>query len=118
MSNQTTQQTPTFEATAKAYLNNTQLRRNLGHATHTIRDKREKSVGEMPDWEHLREAGNKLKKRVMRHLDTYLLQLEESVQKAGGTVHWARDGEEANRIITDLVKQKQVGREGEINHDR
>lgn len=35
----------------------------------------------MPDWEELREAGNKLKQRVMRHLDTYLLQLEESVQK-------------------------------------
>lgn len=108
MSNQKTEQTPTFEATAKAYLNNTQLRRNLGHATHTIRDKRENIVGEMPDWELLREAGSKIKKRVMRHLDTYLLQLEESVQKAGGTVHWARDGEEANRIITDLVKQKEA----------
>lgn len=44
----------------------------------------------------------------MRHLDTYLLQLEESVQKAGGTVHWARDAEEANRIVTGLAKQKNV----------
>lgn len=90
------------------YLENTQLRRNIGHATHTIRDKRKEVVDEMPDWEVLREAGSSLKKRVMRHLDDYLLQLEESVEQAGGHVHWARNGEEANRIIVDLVKQQQV----------
>ncbi len=42
----------------------------------------------------------------MRHLDTYLPQLEESVTRAGGTVHWARDADEANRIITGIVKDK------------
>src|ERR687893_2610388 len=50
-------------------------------------------AGEMPDWEELREAGYALKKRTMRHLDDYLLQLEQSVTQAGGQVHWARDGE-------------------------
>ncbi|MEX0769109.1 MAG: LutB/LldF family L-lactate oxidation iron-sulfur protein, partial [Balneolaceae bacterium] len=90
------------------YLADTQLRRNIGHATQTIRKKRGQVVGEMPDWEALREAGSQVKRKVMRHLDQYLLQLEESVQKAGGHVHWARDGKEANRIIVDLVKGKNV----------
>ncbi len=103
-----TDQIPTFEESAKAYLSNTQLRRNIGHATHTIREKRLNVVSEMSDWEALREAGNQIKNRVMRHLDDYLLQLEASVERAGGTVHWARDAEEANRIVTDLVKQKGV----------
>jgi L-lactate dehydrogenase complex protein LldF len=103
-----TKQTPTFEESAKAYLSNTQLRRNIGHATHMIREKRMNAVGEMPDWEALREAGMQIKNRVMRHLDHYLLQLEASVEKAGGTVHWAQDAEEANRIVTGLVKQKGV----------
>ena len=89
-------------------MSNTQLRRNIGHATHTIREKRKLVVDEMPDWEALREAGRQIKTRVMRHLDKYLLQLEESVQNAGGQVHWARDAEEANRIIVNLVKQKKV----------
>ena len=40
----------------------------------------------------------------MRHLDEYLLQLEESVTRAGGQVHWARDAEEANGIIAQIVK--------------
>ena len=96
--------TPRFEESAKESLSDTQLRRNLGKATQTIRAKRAVAVEEMPDWEELREAGRALKSRVMRHLDEYLLQLEESVTRAGGTVHWARDAEEANRIIAGIAK--------------
>lgn len=103
-----TESTPTFQETAASYLDDTQLRRNIGHATQTIRGKRKDVVQEMPDWEALREAGRALKTKAMRHLDDYLLQLEESVQQAGGTVHWARDAEEANRIIVNLVKQEEV----------
>ena len=98
--------TPTFEESAKESLSDSQLRRNLGKATQTIRNKREVAVDEMPDWEGLREAGRALKERVVRHLDEYLLQLEESVTRAGGEVHWARDAEEANRIISEIVKVK------------
>src|SRR5215217_2080218 len=96
--------TPTFEESARASLADSQLRRNLGRATKTIREKRAAAVAEMPDWEELREAGRALKTRVMRHLDEYLLLLEESVAKAGGHVHWARDATEANRIIAGIAK--------------
>ena len=41
---------------------------------------------------------------MLRHLDDYLVQLEESVKKAGGQVHWARDAAEANRIIAGIAK--------------
>ena len=98
--------TPTFEESARASLSDSQLRRNLGKATQTIRRKRAVAVDEMPDWEELREAGRALKERVLRHLDEYLLQLEESVTKAGGKVHWARDAGEANRIIAGIAKEK------------
>ena len=95
---------PTFQSTAKEALGNAQLRRNLHKATHTIRDKRTRVVEEMPDWEDLREAGRALKERTLRHLDTYLLELETSVQRAGGHVHWARDAQEANAIIARIVE--------------
>jgi L-lactate dehydrogenase complex protein LldF len=62
----------------------------------------------MEDWEELREAGRQIKEQVMNHLDFYLLQLEDSVQKAGGIVHWAADADDANRIVTDIIKQKGV----------
>jgi L-lactate dehydrogenase complex protein LldF len=96
--------TRNFEESARESLADSQLRRNLGKATQTIRRKRTVAVEEMPDWEQLREAGRTLKSRVVRHLDEYLLQLEESVTRAGGQVHWARDAEEANRIIAGIAK--------------
>lgn len=92
-----------FPTAARQALANTQLRRNMGKATQTIRAKRAAAVGEMPDWEALREAGRAIKERTLRHLDHYLLELEKSVQAAGGQVHWAPDATEANRIIADLV---------------
>jgi L-lactate dehydrogenase complex protein LldF len=97
-------ETPTFEESAKTSLADAQLRRNVGKATRTIREKRALAVAEMPDWEELREAGRALKSRVTRHLDEYLLQLEESVTRAGGHVHWARDAAEANHIIARIAK--------------
>jgi L-lactate dehydrogenase complex protein LldF len=41
---------------------------------------------------------------VLRHLDTYLQELEASVQRAGGQVHWARDASEANAIIAQIAQ--------------
>lgn len=94
---------PMFQKTAKAALANPQLRRNMGKATQTIRAKRASVVDEMPDWELLREAGRAIKQRTLRHLDTYLLQLEESVERVGGHVHWARDAHEANEIVVGIA---------------
>ena len=93
-----------FPKAARRALADTQLRRNLSKATSTIRAKRANVVGELPDWEALRAAGSTIKADVVRHLDRYLLQLEESVTRAGGTVHWARDAAEANSIIAGLVR--------------
>src|SRR6266446_538669 len=95
---------PMFPQAAKLALANSQLRRNLGKATTTIRNKRASVVSELSDWEALRAAGSSIKAHVMRHLEEYLLQLEVAVQRAGGQVHWARDADEANRIITGIIR--------------
>ncbi|MFF1317733.1 LutB/LldF family L-lactate oxidation iron-sulfur protein [Streptomyces sp. NPDC058320] len=96
---------PAFPKAAHEAVGNTTLRANLRHATHTIRDKRAKAVAELDDWALLREAGKQIKDHTLRHLDTYLVQLEEAVTAAGGVVHWAADADEANRIVTRLVKE-------------
>ncbi len=94
-----------FQTAARLALADTQLRRNMGKATQTIRGKRTVAVAELPDWEGLREAGRALKERTLRHLDKYLVQFEEAVTRAGGQVHWARDAAEANRIIAEIAKR-------------
>lgn len=92
-----------FPAAARRALGDTQLRRNLGVATATIREKRAAVVAEVVDWEELREAGRQIKAATMSRLGDLLEQLEEQVTLAGGVVHWARDATEANTIVTDLV---------------
>jgi len=93
-----------FPVAARAALADTQLRRNLGKATRTIRAKRAAVVAELPDWEELRAAGQAIKQHTLARLDHYLEQLEQQVTARGGTVHWARDANEANRIVTRLVR--------------
>jgi L-lactate dehydrogenase complex protein LldF len=95
---------PVFPQAAKTALADGQLRGNLRRATATIRDKRLRVTGELEDWEQLREAGAALKRRTLRHLDRYLVQLEASVTAAGGVVHWARDAAQANQIVAELIQ--------------
>ncbi|MGW4028813.1 LutB/LldF family L-lactate oxidation iron-sulfur protein [Streptomyces sp. NPDC004838] len=95
---------PSFPEAAGRAVADPVLRANLRHATHTIRDRRARAVAELADWERLRTAGQRIKDHTLRHLDRYLEQLERAVTTAGGTVHWAADADEANRIVADLVK--------------
>ncbi|WP_461144837.1 LutB/LldF family L-lactate oxidation iron-sulfur protein [Salinifilum aidingensis] len=95
---------PAFPEAARRELDNAQLRHNLGEATSTIRRKRDEVVGELDDWEQLRQSGAAIKAHTLSHLDDYLQRFESAVTAAGGTVHWARDAAEANRIITGLVE--------------
>ena len=92
-----------FREAAKATLAASQMRRNLGHATTTIREKRERAVAELPDWEGLRERGARVKDHALANLGDLLLNLEASVKRRGGQVHWARDAAEAREIIGEIA---------------
>jgi L-lactate dehydrogenase complex protein LldF len=59
-------------------------------------------------WQTLRQAGHDLRLHAITHLDRYLEQAEREVTKAGGHVHWARDAEEARRILLDISAQHRV----------
>ena len=96
---------PAFPDAAKRAVADSQLRRNLTHATTAIRTKRAKAVAELDDWEQLRQAAKAIKDHTLANLGTYLVRLEENVTRAGGHVHWARDAAEANAIVANLVRQ-------------
>ncbi len=97
-----------FVEAAHDGLNNATQRRNLLHATTTIRNKRARAVSETPDWQQLRDAGSALKEDVAARMGELLVQFEEQVTARGGHVHWARDAAEANQIITDLIRAEGV----------
>jgi len=95
---------PAFPKAAKQAVADSQLRRNLTHATTTIRAKRAGAIGELADFAELRAAAKAIKDHALAHLDTYLARFERNVTAAGGHVHWARDAAEANAIVTRLVQ--------------
>ena len=99
-----------FQKAAHVTLQDSQLRRNLAKATRTIREKREGVVGELPDWQELRAAGEGAKDAALADLPALLETLEERVRAAGGQVHWARDAAEANRIVCGLARAAGVTR--------
>jgi iron-sulfur cluster protein len=93
-----------FPDAARRSLADTQLRANLARATTTIRDKRARVVGELPDWEELRAAGAAAKDEALLGLDAQLERLERAVSAAGGQVHWAADGAEACAIVAGIAR--------------
>ncbi|WP_022908706.1 LutB/LldF family L-lactate oxidation iron-sulfur protein [Aestuariimicrobium kwangyangense] len=99
---------PPFPEAAPAGLANATQRANLTHATRTIRTKRAVRASEVSNWDDLRTAGMQIRNRALRNLDQYLVQAEQAMTEAGVTVHWARDADEANRIVVDLVRAKQA----------
>src|SRR3954447_19606334 len=94
-----------FQDAARVSLQDSQLRRNIGKATGLIRAKRERAVAELPDWEALRDAGEAIKASTMARLPELLEAFEARVVEAGGVVHWARDGAEANAIVASIARQ-------------
>ena len=93
-----------FPEAAREELSNPQLRANLRTATDTIRAKRLKVVGELPEWEELREAGRAIKADTLARLDELLLEFEAAVEAAGGRVYWAADAAAANAVVVDVAR--------------
>lgn len=65
--------------------------------------RRAEVTGLLPDWEALRESGAAIRERTLRDLGAHLETLETSVADEGGRVHWARDANEARRVIAGLL---------------
>ncbi|MCD0442157.1 lactate utilization protein [Glycomyces sp. A-F 0318] len=94
-----------FPKAAKVALGMPQLRSNLAHATGTIRAKRANVVGELDDWERLRDAAAAIKADVQRRLPELAVEFERNATAAGARVHWARDAREANEIAARIVRE-------------
>jgi L-lactate dehydrogenase complex protein LldF len=69
-----------------------------------LRRRRDESLARMPEWGALRELASQIKEHTLTHLDEYLVQFEENATKRGAHVHWARDGEEHNAVVRDILR--------------
>ena len=75
-----------------------------------VRSKRDSSSQSLPEWEALRELASGIKSNAMSQLDDYLLEFERKAKANGIRVHWAKDAEEHNRIVHEIIDQHQAKR--------
>jgi L-lactate dehydrogenase complex protein LldF len=69
-------------------------------------DKRVASLeADFEDPNLLRRTAGQVKQHTLEHLDQFLEQAEENLTKNGAKVHWARNGEEANAVIAQIMRE-------------
>ena len=98
----------TFDQNARAALRDPVLHGALRNLADNFVGRRKNAISSVDDWEGLRERARAIKEETLLHLDDYLLKFVENAEKAGATIHWARDGKEACQIVIDLVKQREA----------
>lgn len=75
-----------------------------------LRQKRDRIANTLPEWEDLRETASRIKHNVLSNLDSYLTRFEQQAQQNGMTVHWAKDAQEHNRIVLQLLTSNGIKR--------
>ena len=73
-----------------------------------VREKRDKAVKQISEWEQLRTLGSDIKDHTLSNLDVYLAEFEKNAQANGIKIHWAIDAEEHNEIILRIIREQKV----------
>ena len=93
---------------AEVYQQNPEVVAHHDQTFYGVRQKRDRMAQNLPEWEDLREAASQIKKHTITHLADYLELFEQNATKNGVHVHWAKDAQEYNAIVYDILQQHQV----------
>ena len=93
-----------FKLRAKKALADPQLKIALERTTGNARRKRAAAVEAWPDFVAARAAAAAIKDHAIDHMAYYLEVFERNAIASGAQVHWARDSEEACKIVVDICK--------------
>src|SRR5258708_35466244 len=80
------------------------LQQALTRLTSTLLAGNRRSYAALADSSELRDHAKQIKEHTLAHLDRYLEQLEASVARLGGHVHWAATAEDARSIGSGRAK--------------
>ncbi|HXN56544.1 MAG TPA: LUD domain-containing protein, partial [Myxococcales bacterium] len=79
-------------------------------AVYFVRQKRDRMVFAIPEWEELRNLAARIKAHTLSRLPEYLEAFEANATRLGAKVHWARDADEHNRIVHGVLAERGVTR--------
>jgi L-lactate dehydrogenase complex protein LldF len=94
----------TFQERVDKALGNAQLKIALERTTGNARRKRAAAVEAWPDFVAARAAAAAIKDHSIEHMAYYLEMFERNALASGAQVHWARDPDEACKIVVDICK--------------
>ena len=98
-----------FQARAGEKIRNKVLQKALLKAKPLFVGKRAKAMAALPEdgfeFETLRSACVDIRNRVLGDLDVWLELFEEKARATGAEVLWARDGEEASRLVVEVAQR-------------
>lgn len=97
-----------FKARATKSLADATLQAKLVSIKDKFVDMRAQAVAELPEFEAMREAGERIRDRVIGNLDVWLEEFETNAAARGATVLWARDGGEICRHVMDIARRHGV----------
>ena len=80
----------------------------LNNSLEYVVNKRNSAICNLPEWENLRREAAHIKEHTISNLDKYLIEFEQNALKNGIKVHWAVDGDEHNKIVEQILKQKRA----------
>jgi L-lactate dehydrogenase complex protein LldF len=86
------------------------LQAALVRLTSTLMAGNRRGFAALADSSQLRDHAKRIKEHTLAHLDTYLEQLEASVQRNGGVVHWAATAADARRIVLEIARASKCQR--------
>ncbi|HEV8605577.1 MAG TPA: LutB/LldF family L-lactate oxidation iron-sulfur protein [Tepidisphaeraceae bacterium] len=91
------------EASTKA-AGDERLKKSVNYAVLKQYIARQEQMRDLPNAEELRTLAGEIKQHALDHLDYYLEQLKENVEKRGGRVHFASNATEARQIIMKIAR--------------
>jgi len=99
-----------FLAASEEALADVPLQEALVRLTGTLLAGNRRGYAALADSSELRDHAKRIKEHTLARLDRYLTQLESSVARLGGEVHWASSAEDARRIIVNIARETRCQR--------
>ncbi|SFN18477.1 L-lactate dehydrogenase complex protein LldF [Izhakiella capsodis] len=93
---------------SRQFLACTEHQQFLDNRLWTLRQKRDAQMKSTEEWQQLRTLASQIKEHTLAHLDRYLVQFEQNALANGVQVHWAQNADSHNRIVHQILAEKQV----------
>ena len=95
----------THSKTAKRFVADAERMAWHDKALYAVREKRDRMMMTVPEWEELRRRSSEIKRHTLSRLGHYLCEFERNASANDMTVHWAKDAAEMNEIVWQLVRE-------------